>query len=125
MFRDLWAFLISLQKVQRTRTLILKLFLVSLFVLFFGVSLNSSAQAAPVTESLLDSSPTSQTPYSPNPNPGEASINVGVNVSAHANGYITAVRFYKHAQSTQAHTANVWSSTGTLLATKVFATETA
>ena len=46
-------------------------------------------------------------------------------VPADVNGYITAIRFYKGAQNTGAHVGNLWTGTGTLLATVTFASESA
>ncbi len=40
-------------------------------------------------------------------------------------GFITGVRFYKGAGNTGTHIANLWSSSGTLLATATFSSETA
>lgn len=40
-------------------------------------------------------------------------------------GYITGVRFYKYAVNTGTHVANLWSTSGTRLATATFANETA
>src|SRR5262249_47684119 len=41
------------------------------------------------------------------------------------NGTITGVRYYRGATSNGPHVANLWSNTGTLLATATFANETA
>jgi len=41
------------------------------------------------------------------------------------NGFITGVRFYKGTSNTGIHVANLWSSSGTLLATATFTNETA
>jgi Domain of unknown function (DUF4082)/Fibronectin type III domain len=50
---------------------------------------------------------------------------LGVKFRADVAGFITGVRFYKHALNTGAHVGNLWSSTGTLLATATFTAETA
>lgn len=52
-------------------------------------------------------------------------VEVGVSFTADVNGYITGVRFYKAAGNTGTHIANLWTSTGQLLATATFASETA
>ena len=52
-------------------------------------------------------------------------IELGVNFTADVNGYVSGVSFYKSAKNTGSHTGSLWSSTGTLLATAVFASETA
>jgi N,N-dimethylformamidase beta subunit-like protein/uncharacterized protein DUF4082/galactose oxidase-like protein/Big-like domain-containing protein/Kelch motif protein len=50
---------------------------------------------------------------------------VGVKFRSDVNGYITGLTFYKSAANTGVHTANLWTSTGTLLSTAVFSNETA
>ena len=55
------------------------------------------------------------------PNP----IELGVKFSASTAGSITALRFYKGPQNTGTHTGNLWSTTGTLLASAPFTNETA
>ena len=52
-------------------------------------------------------------------------IEVGVKIRSDVNGYITGLRFYKSAANTGTHTAHLWSSTGQLLATATFTSETA
>ena len=54
-----------------------------------------------------------------------SSAELGVKFSASANGLITGIRFYKGSSNTGPHTADLWSSTGTLLATATFSNETA
>jgi hypothetical protein len=48
-----------------------------------------------------------------------------VRFQATANGYITAIRFYKAATNTGVHIGNLWSNAGTLLTTVTFTNETA
>jgi hypothetical protein len=48
-----------------------------------------------------------------------------VKVRADQNGFITAIRFYKGASNTGAHTGRVWNAAGTLLGTATFSNETA
>ncbi len=55
------------------------------------------------------------------PNPYE----LGVKVTPSVNGKITGVRFYKGTQNTGTHTGNLYTSTGTLLASGTFTGETA
>jgi hypothetical protein len=55
------------------------------------------------------------------PNPYE----LGVKVVPSVNGTITGVSFYKSSQNTGTHTGNLYTSTGTLLATGTFTSETA
>ncbi|WP_247372018.1 DUF4082 domain-containing protein [Bradyrhizobium sp. 18] len=60
------------------------------------------------------------------PNSGDSSpVEVGVKFTASVNGTITGLRFYKGPLNTGPHIADLWSSTGTLLATATFTNETA
>ena len=52
-------------------------------------------------------------------------VELGVKFRSDSSGYITGARFYKASSNTGAHVANLWSSTGTLLATAPFAGESA
>src|SRR3954449_11593779 len=52
-------------------------------------------------------------------------VALGVKFTASANGEITGIRFYKGPSNTGTHVADLWSSTGTLLATATFTNETA
>ena len=54
--------------------------------------------------------------------PGSAEL--GVKFRSDFNGYISGIRFYKSSANTGTHIGNLWSSTGTLLATATFANET-
>ncbi|MFC7397571.1 DUF4082 domain-containing protein [Chelatococcus sp. GCM10030263] len=51
-------------------------------------------------------------------------VELGVKFVAANNGTITGIRFYKGPDNTGPHTANLWTSTGTLLATASFTDET-
>jgi Domain of unknown function (DUF4082)/Bacterial Ig-like domain/Bacterial Ig domain len=53
------------------------------------------------------------------------SVNLGVRFQTEANGFITGIRFYKGAANTGTHTGNLWSATGTPLASVTFTGETA
>ena len=53
------------------------------------------------------------------------SVELGVKFSASTSGTITGLRFYKDSINIGAHTAHLWSSTGSLLASATFANETA
>jgi hypothetical protein len=55
------------------------------------------------------------------PNP----VELGVKFSATSAGNIIGMRFYKGPQNTGAHTAELWNSTGSLLASATFTNETA
>jgi hypothetical protein len=52
-------------------------------------------------------------------------LELGVKFRTDTDGFITGVRFYKSAANTGAHTAHLWTSTGTLLASAPFTGETA
>jgi hypothetical protein len=54
-----------------------------------------------------------------------SSVNVGVKFRADVDGYITALRFYKFSVNTGTHVADLWTRTGTRLATATFTNETA
>ena len=73
--------------------------------------------------------PTSIWSGNPTPaNPSEndpASVELGVKFRSDVAGYITGVRFYKGTSNNGTHTGNLWSSTGTRLATAVFSGESA
>jgi hypothetical protein len=51
-------------------------------------------------------------------------VELGVKFTSSSNGTITGVRFYKSTANTGTHVGNLWSSTGTLLATATFSNET-
>jgi len=53
------------------------------------------------------------------------SVELGCKFQASATGKITGVRFYKGPQNVGTHVANVWSSTGTLLTSATFSSESA
>jgi ligand-binding SRPBCC domain-containing protein len=69
--------------------------------------------------------------FGSNPTPSMVTVNdpqsveLGFKFQASAAGDITGLRFYKGPSNTGTHTANLWSSTGTLLATASFTNETA
>ena len=69
--------------------------------------------------------------FSSNPTPSVASVNdpnsveLGFKFQASSAGDITGLRFYKAPSNTGTHAANLWTSTGTLLATATFGNETA
>jgi hypothetical protein len=75
----------------------------------------------PASQSLfsLTSAPTTVTTVDP------GSVELGVKFTAAANGTISGIRFYKGPQNTATHVADLWTSTGTLLATATFTNETA
>jgi len=54
----------------------------------------------------------------------DSSVELGVAFQATTNGTISGVRFYKASTNTGTHVGNLWSSTGTLLASATFTNET-
>src|SRR3954471_22217782 len=52
-------------------------------------------------------------------------LELGVKFRSDSAGYITGLRFYKYSQNTGQHTGSLWSSSGTLLGTVTFGTESA
>jgi len=55
----------------------------------------------------------------------DSPVELGVKFTSSSSGTITGIRFYKSSANTGTHVGNLWSSTGTLLATATFANETA
>jgi len=54
-----------------------------------------------------------------------SAVEVGVKFTSDLSGYILGLRFYKGSANTGTHVGNLWTSTGTLLATTTFTGETA
>jgi hypothetical protein len=52
-------------------------------------------------------------------------IELGVKFTADVNGFVTGIRFYKAPTNTGAHTASLWTASGTRLAQATFSNETA
>ena len=52
-------------------------------------------------------------------------LELGVQFQSDSSGYISGIRFYKSAANTGTHVGNLWSSSGALLATAIFTSETA
>lgn len=67
-----------------------------------------SSSAVPVTQAAAD------------PNP----VELGLVFTSELNGFVTGVRFYKSTINTGQHIGNLWSTTGTRLASAVFTSET-
>lgn len=74
---------------------------------------------------------TAQTLFSASSTPGTISVNdpnavtLGVKFVASANGTISGIRFYKGPTNTGTHVADLWTSSGTLLASATSTNETA
>ncbi|WP_456638994.1 DUF4082 domain-containing protein [Bradyrhizobium sp. USDA 10063] len=85
-----------------------------------SASLTVNAASASIV-SLFSSDPTPSVLSVNDPN----SVELGFKFQSSSAGDITGLRFYKGPSNTGTHTANLWSSTGTLLATATFTNETA
>jgi hypothetical protein len=87
--------------------------------------------SASVSLTVNPSSSSTVSLFSSNPTPSIISVNdpqsveLGFKFQSSSAGNITGIRFYKGASNTGTHVANLWSSTGTLLATANFTNETA
>ena len=74
--------------------------------------------------------PVNVTIWSPNQTPGlidagaDSAVELGVKFKSDVNGSIVGIRFYKASTNVGTHVANLWTSTGTLLATATFTSET-
>ena len=55
----------------------------------------------------------------------DSAVELGVRFQSDTNGYITGIRFYKASTNTGTHIGNLWSVTGSLLATATFTGESA
>ncbi len=82
-----------------------------------GVTVNVPGQSCPCTIW-----PSSAAPASGDPGP-DSSVELGVKFQTDFNGTITGIRFYKFAANTGTHVGNLWSSSGTLLASGTFTNE--
>ena len=54
----------------------------------------------------------------------DSAVELGVKFKSDVNGSIVGIRFYKASTNVGTHVANIWTSTGTLLATATFTSET-
>ncbi len=75
----------------------------------------------PVTDNLFSRSATPGTITENDP----SAVNLGVKFQASTSGTIIGIRFYKGPQNTGTHVGDLWSSSGTLLASATFTNETA
>lgn len=89
------------------------------FVVLSVLSVSASAQQCPC--SIWGPAVTPGTVDGGDP----AAAELGVKFRSDVNGYITGVRFYKSAANTGSHIGNLWTSTGTLLASGTFVGESA
>ena len=80
--------------------------------------------AAPVTCPCSIWDPANATPAIADTGDGNA-VELGMKFRAEADGFITGLRYYKSAANSGTHLANLWSASGTLLASTSFIAETA
>jgi Domain of unknown function (DUF4082)/Bacterial Ig domain/Putative Ig domain len=83
------------------------------------LALTINAAAPPASLFSTSSVPAIVTVNDPNP------VELGVQFSAASAGNIIGMRFYKGPQNTGTHTAELWNTAGTMLASATFANETA
>jgi uncharacterized protein YjdB len=83
----------------------------------FSITINAQA-------TLVTLWPSSTVPGTVDGGPDSA-VELGVKFKSDVAGKITGIRFYKASSNTGTHVANLWSSTGTKLATATFNAETA
>ena len=83
-----------------------------------GVTVNVALQSCPCTIW-----PSSATPINPNDPGPDSSVELGVKFQADFDGTITGIRFYKLTANTGTHVGNLWSSSGALLASATFTSE--
>jgi hypothetical protein len=76
-----------------------------------------------VPEGAITVFPESATPVNPNWN-DSGSLEVGLTFTSDAAGVVNGVRFYKGVDNTGTHTGSLWSSSGALLASGTFVSET-
>jgi len=90
----------------------------------------SGASVAAVNFNMVQTCPCSlwnnnTVPGNPDSSDDSAAIEVGVRFRSDVAGTITAIKFYKGTANTGTHVGNLWTNTGTKLATATFANETA
>ncbi len=86
-----------------------------------GTSAASTASSAVTPQDTLFELETPSVIDAGDPN----SVELGVKFSPQENGTVTGIRFYKAAANTGTHVGSLWSSTGTLLASATFTSESA
>jgi hypothetical protein len=98
----------------------------------FTYTITDGQESASGNVSINVNNPSSaQTLFAASATPGTITANdpqavtLGVKFQASADGTISGIRFYKGPENTGTHIADLWSSTGTLLASATFTNETA
>jgi len=85
----------------------------------YGLLPGGSGQTCPCTIW-----PNTATPGTPDTDQSQP-VELGVKFTSISSGFITGIRFYKGVNNTGTHVGNLWSSTGTLLASTTFTGESA
>ena len=91
-------------------------------------TLNSATQTTTVN---ISSGPATASLFGPSATPGTvtendpSAVDLGVKFQASTNGTIIGIRFYKGPQNTGTHIGDLWTTSGTLLASATFSNETA
>ena len=106
---------------RRKRRRTLAIFVAGGTILSTALSLGTAASAAPDDEVSLF--PSTVSPSTPTDSDRDA-VQLGLRFSADVDGAVSGVKFYKGAQNTGTHTATLWASDGSELATAVFEAET-
>jgi len=97
----------------------------------FTYSITDGQGAASANVALLVNDPSVASLFTPTSTPSIVTVNdsnsveLGLKFDASVNGQITGMRFYKSPQNTGTHVADLWTATGSLLATATFTNETA
>ncbi|MBD0415488.1 DUF4082 domain-containing protein [Oryzicola mucosus] len=97
----------------------------------YTISDGGTGTASATVDLTVRAPATSLSLFSPSDTPAIAAVNdrnsveLGMKFTASASGTITGIRYYKSAQDTGTHTGSLWTSTGTLLATATFTSESA
>lgn len=107
--------------IVRRRSWTSWLLLSAIVVLVGGIGLVTTRKAAAVAYSMWTSA---GVPQNPSEN-DSAAVEVGVKFRTSAAGTVSGIRFYKGAGNTGTHVGNLWSRTGTKLASATFTGETA
>ena len=88
-----------------------------------NVSANKSATVTVTLPASITIWPSSKVPTLVDAG-ADSAVELGVKFRSDTAGYITGIRFYKASANTGTHVGNLWSSTGTRLATATFTNET-
>ncbi len=89
-----------------------------------GASAYSNSASATTLSATVASIWTTPTP-SNTATSDKSAVELGLQFKSDVNGYITGVRFYKASTNTGTHVANLWDSSGKLLASATFTAESA